>query len=64
VCACELTDSNSSLMSTLLAAGYSGVARGGVWGVQTPPIENRCVFYGLIIDKKTFKLAFVQNQST
>jgi len=47
-------------------AGASGIARRGrVWGVQTPPIENTCVFYGLIIDKKTtFKLAFVQNQST
>ena len=36
-----------------------------VWGVQTPPIENRCVFVRLNNWQKTrFKLAFVQNQST
>jgi len=33
----------------------------GVWGVQTPPIENRCVFLRLNNwQKTTFKLAFVK----
>ena len=31
----------------------SGVARGGVWGVQTPPhCEKMCIFYCLVFEQK------------
>jgi len=46
--------------------GSSGVARGGGgWGFKPLPLKIDVYFCGLIIGKKTtFKLAFVQNQST
>jgi len=42
---------------------FSGVAKGGGWGVQPPPVEKGVYFLLLNNWKKTmFKLAFDQSQ--